>query len=221
MTRLLLAPLALAAGLGASQAPPAPDVAAAVARLQAKYDAMRDFRADFIQIYEGGIIRKRAFERGVVYVKKPGRMRWEYADPDRKIFVSDGLKLYSYLPADHQVIVSDAPSGEQGRAPVLFLLGQGNLEHDFVITAAPPDPNGDPSLRSLKLVPRTPQREYDILLIGIVPKTMDIARLVALDAQGGRSEFRFSDIKENTGLSDKLFTFKIPRGVDVIADDPR
>src|SRR5882672_11417199 len=81
----------------------APELAAA---LQKKYDGIKDFSADFSHDYEGGVLRKKITERGHLLVKKPGKMRWEYAAPEVKSFVSDGVKMYSYIPKDKQVIVA-------------------------------------------------------------------------------------------------------------------
>src|SRR5437763_9976419 len=85
----------------------APEIAAA---LQRHYDGIRDFSADFVHSYQGGVLRKQVVERGHVLIKKPGRMRWEYTSPEQKLFVSDGTKMYSYLPQDRQVIVSSVPA---------------------------------------------------------------------------------------------------------------
>src|ERR1051325_8869833 len=67
--------------------------------LQKKYDGIKDFSADFTHVYEGGVLKKQVTERGHLLVKKPGKMRWDYTTPDAKTFVSDGLKMYSYVPA--------------------------------------------------------------------------------------------------------------------------
>ena len=72
--------------------------------MQQKYDRVKDFTADFTHTYEGGVLKKKSTERGTVQIKKPGRMRWEYTAPEKKTFVSDGRKIYSYIPADKQVI---------------------------------------------------------------------------------------------------------------------
>src|ERR1051325_8296151 len=76
--------------------PTAPELAQA---LQKKYDGIKDFSADFTHAYEGGVLKKQVTERGHLLVKKPGKMRWDYTTPDAKTFVSDGLKMYSYVPA--------------------------------------------------------------------------------------------------------------------------
>src|SRR5579864_198850 len=81
--------------------------------LQKKYDAIKDFSADFVHVYQGGVLRKRVTERGHVLIKKPGKMRWEYQAPEPKLFVSDGVRIYSYIPQDKQVIVSTVPSGDE------------------------------------------------------------------------------------------------------------
>src|SRR4051812_40821439 len=78
-----------------------PVSADAVARdLQKKYDRVTDFTADFVHSYKGGVLRQQATERGHLLVKKPGKMRWEYTTPEKKTFVSDGHKMYSYIPQD-------------------------------------------------------------------------------------------------------------------------
>src|SRR5216110_3010596 len=106
----------------------APELASA---LQRKYDGIKDFSADFKHVYEGGVLRKQITERGHLLVKKPGRMRWDYAEPEPKQFVSDGMKMYSYIPQDKQVIVAPVPPDEEAPTPTLFLAGKGHVTRDF------------------------------------------------------------------------------------------
>lgn len=189
--------------------PPAQEVAAA---LQKKYDAIRDFTADFVHESEGGLLRKKQTERGFVQVKKPGKMRWDYKAPEPKVFVSDGRRIYLHIPADNQVIVSPVPDQDQATTAVLFLVGKGNLTRDFTVSYAEA---GGPDTYALRLQPKLPERDYDWLQIAVDRRTLQIRSLSAADSQGGRSSFQFSNFKENVGLSDKTFAFKIPRGADV------
>jgi len=188
--------------------------------LQKKYDAVRDFSADFAHSYRGGVLRKEILERGRLLVKKPGKMRWQYAPPDEKLFVSDGVKLYSYLPQDKQVYVGTVPQDDQATTPALFLTGKGNLLRDFTGSIVDPAAGMPSGTRALKLVPRSPQRDYDWLILEVAGSTLELRGLVTVDAQGGESTFSFSNVKENTGVADKEFTFRIPRGVDVVTDSP-
>jgi outer membrane lipoprotein carrier protein len=189
--------------------------------LQRKIDTIKDFSADFVHTYVGGVLHKRLSERGHLLVKKPGKMRWEYSAPDEKLFVSDGVKLYSYIPQDKQVIVSSVPRGDQASTPALFLTGKGNLARDFTASAAEVPPGLPAGTQALKLVPRVGQQDYDWLVLAFDPATFEIRGLVTADAQGGTSTFSFSNLKENIGIPDKLFTFKIPRGVDVVTTPSR
>jgi outer membrane lipoprotein carrier protein len=141
-------------------------------------------------------------------------MRWEYTSPERKTFVSDGAKIYSYVPADRQVIVADVPPDDEATTAVLFLAGKGDLLRDFSVRFAPG--TAPPDTWALRLDPKHPQQDYDWLTLVVDRQTMQIRTLVAEDHQGGRSTFQFSNYRENTGLADKIFAFKIPRGVDVI-----
>jgi outer membrane lipoprotein carrier protein len=195
--------------------------AEAAEALQRKIDTIKDFSTDFVHTYVGGVLHKRLSERGHLLVKKPGKMRWEYTAPDEKLFVSDGVKLYSYIPQDKQVIVSTVPRGDQASTPALFLAGKGNLLRDFSVSAAPTPAGMPDGTRAIKLVPRSPQPDYDWLILAFDPSSMQIRGLVTTDAQGGTSTFSFTSLKENVGITDKEFAFKIPRGVDVVTSPSR
>jgi outer membrane lipoprotein carrier protein len=217
--RLTFLLLVFGVALGA-QAPAASPEALA-ARIQARLDQLADFQADFVQTYEGGVLRTRATERGTVSLKRPGLMRWVYTAPERKEFVADGVRIYSYIPADRQVIVSPMPADDQ-TTPALLLSGRGHLVRDFrsSFTDLPEAATG---LLGLRLDPRAEDPDYTWMTLGVDQVTLQVRFLEAADRQGGRSTFTFSNVQENRGLSDKIFEFRIPRGVDVInhAGPPR
>jgi outer membrane lipoprotein carrier protein len=196
--------------------PTAGDTARAV---QKRYATIRDFSARFVHTYEGGTLHRKVTERGTVLIKKPARMRWVYSLPDEKVFVSDGQRLYSYLPDDKQVIVSDLPTGDQVGTPTLFLTGKGNLDRDFSATYAD-IPEATLDTYALSLTPKRPERDYEWLILVVDRKTLQIRMLITRDQQGGRSTFTFTDLKENVGLRDNEFIFTIPRGVDIVRDRP-
>jgi outer membrane lipoprotein carrier protein len=207
----LIAALALGASSLAQSQPPAQEVAAA---LQKKYDGIRDFSADFTQITEGGVLRRKAVtERGTVFVKKPGRMRWNYKSPEEKVFVSDGRQLQLYVPADKQVVISELPADDRATSAVLFLMGRGSLTRDFNVSYGK---GGTESTYVLRLEPKTRQAEYDWLQLTVDRASLQIKELTAGDAQGARSTFQFTNFKENPGVADKTFAFTAPPGTDVV-----
>ena len=213
--------------LGAAPAQAAPSAAPAPAesptalatRLQARYDAIKDFTADFSQTYEGGVLRRKTTESGTVLVKKPGRMRWEYKTPEEKLFVADGRKLYSWVPADRQVTISALPADDAPATPILFLLGRGQLARDFTPSIATAVAGAPADSLALTLVPKTSVPDYERLTLVVDKATLGLRMLVARDTQGGTSTFVFTKLKENVGLPDARFSFTIPRGADVVAQD--
>jgi len=195
-----------------------PDAEQLARALQKKYDGVRDFSADFVHAYEGGVLKTRVSERGHVLIKKPGKMRWDYTSPEQKVFVSDGVKIYSYVPQDKQVIVMSVPRDEEAPTPVLFLAGKGDVMRDFVPSFVDLFLGLPTGTRALKLVPKVPQRDYDWLILAMEPDSLRIRGFVTVDAQGGKSTFSFTNLQENVGVADKEFTFKIPRGVEIVTD---
>jgi outer membrane lipoprotein carrier protein len=145
-------------------------------------------------------------------------MRWDYTAPEKKVFVSDGRKIYSYVPADKQVMVSNMPADDEATTAVLFLAGKGNLTRDFTVSYADEQA---PDTWTLRLTPRQKQRDYDWLVVVVDRRTLQIRSLTAAEQQGGRSSFAFTNYRENVGVGDKTFEFRIPKGVDVITANGR
>ncbi len=197
---------------------PSPDTLAR--DLQRKYDGVTDFSADFVHSYRGGVLKQQATERGTLLVKKPGKMRWEYTAPEKKLFVSDGHKIYSYIPQDRQVIVGTMPRDEHAQTPALFLTGKGDITRDFN-ASFDKVAEAQPGTFVLKLTPKRREPEYESLTLVLDPKTLTIQMLITVDAQGGRSAFTFSNLKENVGVTDNQFVFRMPRNVDVVTDGGR
>jgi outer membrane lipoprotein carrier protein len=201
--------------LEAQSAPAAPNADALAKALQQRYQTIKDFSADFEHTYRGGALRTQARERGTVKVKKPGKMRWVYTAPERKEFVSDGVKLYSHMLEDRQVLVSEVPADGDVSTPALFLSGKGDIARDFTpsIVASPV-----PGAIGLKLTPKRPEAQYDYFIVSTTQPGLQIRALATHDRQGGDSVITFMNLKENQGISDKEFAFRIPKGADVITN---
>jgi len=200
--------------------PPVPREPAELARaVQQRYDGIRDFTAAFTHAYEGGVLRKTIVERGTVQLRKPGQMRWVYTSPERKEFVSDGVRMYAYVPADRQVTISALPADDRAPTPLLFLAGNGQLPRDFD-AAVEPEPARIPAgTVGIRLTPRRPEADFEWMTLVVDAMSLQIRGLVTVDAQGGRSAFTFERVRENTGIPARTFTFAIPRGVDVITNE--
>ena len=164
------------------------------------------------------MLRKEAVERGTMQIKKPARMRWTYEAPERKVFVADGTRIYSYIPEDRQVLWRR--SRRRPRRPPRRCFSP--------VTAASLGISKRPSRRSP--IPR-PGRTHsnwsrtagkpstDWLVLVVDRGTYRLRKLITADAQGGQSTFTFSDVRENMGIPDSAFRFTIPRGVDVVTHE--
>ena len=208
VTAALFAIVTIAAARPFTAQQSAPEVAAA---LQAKYDRIRDFTADFTQQNVTILKKKSTQHRGKVQIKKPGKMRWDYHAPEKQLFVSDGTTVYLWVPADNQVTQSPVPK-ESATSAVMFLAGKGNIVRDFAVTFTQTPP---PGTHGLRLQPKLPERDYEWLELVVDRVSLQIRQLTAADGRG-QNTFTFTNFKENVGLSDKTFEFKIPRGADVV-----
>ena len=194
-----------------AQASASDDVARRVVQAIEEHHAQTsDLVARFTQSYRSGLLGREITERGVVQVKRPGRMRWEYKDPEAKLFVTDGRTFYFYVPAEKQVIVSEQDARHSLAARLLS--GRGGLLDEFEASLESPEEEG---VLRLKLVPRQPQADVERATVDVEPRGR-IRAILLEDVQGNRTRFRFEAVRENTGLADQLFHFEVPRGVEVI-----
>lgn len=220
MSAALLLVSLLAAGAGPSGGAPAgsapsadPDVSLAeslVQRIEERHARTKDIVARFVQSYRSGLLGRELVERGIVSIKRPGRMRWEYKDPEEKLFVSDGQSFYFYVPEDRQVIVQEQDTQRSLAARLLF--GTGGLLEEFEASLEEPWEDG---VLTVRLVPRQEDAELEQAYIDVEPSGL-IRSILLEDLQGNRTRFRFENVRENTNLPDRLFRFEIPSGVEVI-----
>lgn len=182
-------------------------------RLQRRYETVNTLSAEFTQIFSSQGMRQE--EAGVLLMKKPGKMYWEYRRPNRKLFVSDGDRAYFYVPADRQVMVTNLNSEDTG-TPLLFLFGKGDLVRDFEVSDETDEDAQDPENRLLRLEPRRPRGDFSRILLEIDPVTLQITRLAVIEPIGSRNDYRLTGVQENIRVPDRRFRFKIPSGVEVI-----
>ncbi len=185
-----------------------------IARLQQKYEALESFSADFEQMFQGGGVQLR--ESGIVKMKKPGKMYWEYQQPTPKFFIADGKKSYFYLPQDKQVIVSDLDL-ENASTPLLFLVGRGKIQEDFQVELEEVEKPLQAENLLVRLTPKRPQGGYSYLMLEIDPSTYLIYRLIVIEPIGNRNEYIMKNIRENIRISDQQFRFKLPKDVEVLS----
>ena len=158
-------------------------------------------------------------ESGVLSLKKPGKMRWEYRSPKEKLFVSDGKDAWFYLPGDRQARKSPAKKLDDLRSPLSLLLGKAQLEKELQGLSFAPDVSPlTPGNLILRGVPRSLADRIHQVLLEVAPDGK-ISRILIEEIDGSTTEYRFADQRENVELSDVDFRFTPPAGVEVIDGD--
>ena len=200
----------------AAPAAAAPTLDEAVNALEQAQGRVTDLKAPFRQAALNKALNQTVEARGTLYLKKPGRLRWEYQTPTPQEIVSDGTRLWIYTPELKQVNVSAAPAVLVGPAGS-FLQGLGQVrehfEPRFLNPAQPTDADG---LVVLDLVPKRPQPLMTRLIVSVDPRSWLVRQAVIHDELGNTVTVRFGDTVVNSGLSDSLFVFVPPPGVAVV-----
>jgi outer membrane lipoprotein carrier protein len=213
-TVLLLAiGAAMLSGSAAAQSH-ATNVREAAAAIDARYNRMKSLRAEFTESYSGGGIRR--VESGTLWIKKPGKMRWDYTSPQKKTFVTDGSTAWFYNPAERQARRTPLKSLNDLRSPLRFLLGRTKLEKEVRgLSLAPdvhPETPGDLVLRG---VPVGMEDRVSVLLLECDGQGF-LRRIVMQELDGSTTEFRLENQRENVAINNGEFNFRPPAGVEVL-----
>ena len=206
----------LALLLPAVAANPTPDVHAIAQAVDDRYNHLRTLQAEFTETYQGAGIERT--ESGSLWLKKPGKMRWEYRSPREKLFVSDGKDAWFYIPGDRQVRRTPVKKLDDLRSPLGFLLGKTRLEKELDGLSAAPDvaplTPGDIVLRG---VPKAMADRIHEVLLEITPD-YHIVRIQFEEADDSVTEYRFTEQRENLEIADRRFHFTPPPGVETIEE---
>src|SRR5213593_5132696 len=180
------------------------------------YGRMTDLRADFTQTAFNKSLNQTIPAKGTVYLKKGGKLRWEYTEPTAQEIVSDGKKLWVYTPTLNQANVGDAPEALAGPAGS-FLAGLGRLRAEFNVRflnpAQPKDAEGN---WVLDLTPKQPLPTLTRLILAVDAKTWELRTAVVYDQFENTVTMRFAKVAINSSLPDQLFTFVTPKGVATV-----
>lgn len=210
-----LATVSFRAEAGAWPTPVQTDLGAIIDGLQAKYSRMRGLSADFVQIYNGKDGRSTR-ESGRLILKRPGKARWDYTSPERKLFISDGKTVFFYVEGESHAARSSVKQSVDPQIPFLFLLGRGNLRRDFSRIELLNDERATVAgNRMLRLVPNRAPDEFKKLLVEVNPATFEVKRMVIFERSGARMDFVLSNVRENFIAADSQFQFTPPAGVTV------
>lgn len=191
-----------------------------LAAVEQRYASLGSLVADFTQVYRSVGLGQEVTERGKLYVRRPGLMRWDYREPERKAFLVEAVRdepgmveTLSYVPADltavrGRVAVAEAPH-------LQLLLGQGRLDDGFAATDVRLKEPRDPAARHLRLVPRRPLQSVEVVYLEVDEARLAVQRVLVVDALGNESDLVLEKVREGARVKDSVFDTRLPAGVTV------
>jgi outer membrane lipoprotein carrier protein len=191
-----------------------------VAGVEATYGRVSALRAEFTQVAHNRSLGQDIKAEGVVFLKKGGKMRWEYKSPSPQQIVSDGATLWVYTPELNQVNRGSAPKALAGPAGS-FLAGLGKVRDEFTARFLNPAAKVDQAGRYvLDLTPKAPTPLLARLVLAVDPTDFLVRQAVLHDQLGNTVTMTFGKVAVNPALSDSLFVFAPPAGAAVVPLDP-
>jgi outer membrane lipoprotein carrier protein len=176
------------------------------------YNRAQSLKLDFSETYT--VARRPAqIERGVLFLRKPGKMRWDYAAPAGKVFVSDGKNVFTYIPDRHRLEKSKLKESEDLRAPLAFLLGKLNFWKEFRSFSSRSE--GDSTW--VAATPVSDQTSY-IQVEFLVAPDFTIRRVLITGQDHSRLDFTFDNEQLNAPVTPSMFAFIPPPGTEIVED---
>ena len=155
--------------------------------------------------------RSRATESGILMLRKPGRMRWDYNEPKGKLFLSDAKNLWLYTPSANRVEKMKLQESDDMRVPLAFLLGKLNFDKEFKNVRTQQE-GIDTRIFAEPKSENLPYSEVQFVV------TIDyrIKEVRAVNFDKSVLEFRFDQERVDPPLDNKLFTFQMPKGAELV-----
>jgi outer membrane lipoprotein carrier protein len=191
---------------------------ALIDKVQARYQGEQSLRAKFYQYSFLAALDTSELSSGDVFFLKPGKMRWDYKEPDVQIFLVKESIVWFYQEAERQVMINDFDKVVLSDLPVAFLMGIGNLRRDFTLKEG--CRNKDGIMLDLRAIPKTDRDQADgqpelagfKLLIDPethFPRGAEVAHL-----GGNLTSILLSGVELGVKLDPALFEPVFPKGTD-------
>jgi outer membrane lipoprotein carrier protein len=205
----ILLPVTAAAAAGTGT-----DIHAIAQAVDNHYNHLRTLETDFTEIYRGAGAERT--ESGTLWLKKPGKMHWEYRSPKEKLFLSDGQNAWFYVPGDRRATKTPVRKLDDLRSPLGLLLGKTKLEKELQELSWAPDVAPlRPGNVVIRGEPRAMADRVSQVILEISPDDR-IDRILIEGVDESVTEYRFNHQKENVEIDSQRFRFVPPPGVEVI-----
>ena len=179
--------------------------------IQKNYQSVRTFQAEFEQKSFVNMINRTEIAQGNVQIKKPGKMKWVYNDPDPQVLISNQKNLWLYSLEDKQATKMPVESVYSSNTPALFLAGEGILTNIFNVTEVITGKN----IYTVTLSPKEAKSDLNRLNLRVNKNNYQITGVTVYDELGNKTQIKFRNIRINEQIAESTFDFKVPAGVEI------
>ena len=179
--------------------------------IQKNYQSVRTFQAEFEQKSFVNMINRTEIAQGNVQIKKPGKMKWVYNDPDPQVLISNQKNLWLYSLEDKQATKMPVESVYSSNTPALFLAGEGILMNIFNVTEVITGKN----IYTVTLSPKEAKSDLNRLILRANKNNYQIIGVTVYDDLGNKTQIKFKNIRINEQIAESIFDFKVPAGVEI------
>jgi chaperone LolA len=175
--------------------------AADIARVEAYLATISSIVAEFSQTSADG-----SSGTGKFFMKRPGKMRWQYNPPNPILLVSDGKTVTYYDPGLDQVSYVGVDD------TLASFLAKREMKLDSDSTQLTRFDAVDGRVRATIIQRKKPTEGS--LTLEFSDNPLVLSHVIAVDATGNETSVSFEKAQFGPVLDDKLFTFVDPRGVN-------
>lgn len=169
--------------------------------------------SDFTQTVYGN--KKNRVSVGTMQIERPNKFRWEYVK-DGQLIISDSKSIYIYDKPLKQVTVKKLNSS-LGKSPALLLAGGTDVKKNYTITIGAESAG----LEWVNLTPKDikDNNGFKSVAMGFAKNTGLLGQMKFTDSFDNKSTIDFTNVKVGVKTPASMFTFTVPKGVDVIKSD--
>ncbi|GBE09393.1 outer-membrane lipoprotein carrier protein precursor [bacterium BMS3Bbin11] len=179
--------------------------------LQRFYSGIKSYSASFEQTVRDEKMNLLEASSGELSIQRPGKFRWHYTAPSEQLIVGDGKQVWIY-DVELEQITHRQSDAAVTQTPAMLLSGEGDLAKNFILE----DAGRHDGLDWVRMIPKNRDSGFTDIHIGFSSGSLKLLELQ--DSFGQTTQMRFNNVKENSDIPEKTFTFTPPPGVDVIEE---
>lgn len=179
--------------------------------IQKKYETLTGFKADFKQQLKNAATGQVEERTGSIAYKRPNLVRWETDRPEKELLIVGKDAVWNYVPSEKMASKSPLSAVFSSKTMIRFISGQARLDEEFIVE----EQGTEAGLAKLALTPKQPEPSLVQGYVWVDPVSRLIRSVLLLDFYGNANKLGLDNLVLNPSLSDQIFEFVPPKGVQV------